>query len=604
MASASQTHLVNEIDIHIGTPNGSGSQSSNTLLLKTLFRMGLPVSGKNFFPSNIAGLPTWFNIRVSQNHWLTQSPQPDILIAMNKDSWVQDLKKVKTGGVVIFNEDLKLSTSEIRSDVQFYGLPCRQLLKEVTDSAKLKKLLTNMLYVGALAQFLKLPLEIIQQVLQDQLANKKPLLKANLDAIDAGYKHFESIGVLQSEYKITPILEGSKNKVLMDGNTASALGALHGGCQFVSWYPITPSSSIAETFQKYCEQYRIQEDGKKNYAILQAEDELSAISMVIGAGWNGARAMTTTSGPGLSLMAEAAGLSYFAEVPAVIWDVQRAGPSTGLPTRTMQGDISAAAHLSHGDTEHILLLPATLQECFDFGQTCFDLAERFQTLVIVLSDLDLGMNLWTSDNLKISQTEYDRGKLAQKDFAPPFQRYADLDNDGVPTRSLPGNGIPDTAYFTRGSGHDPSALYTESADNHKDTLDRLKRKMETARKYVPKPTIVESKNKSIGLIAYGSSDLAMTEFMQRENCESSQFGYLRLRALPFTDEVENFIENYKHIIVIEQNREGQMFKLLKSFTQSDSRKLSSVTHYDGHPLTYSILKQKIERTQKAFRERL
>ncbi len=594
---------INDLCIEVATVNGSGSQSSNNILMRSIFRMGIPVEGKNLFPSNIAGLPTWFTIRVSKDGYTSRREKSDIFVAMNAKTVIEDIGKVSPNGVFIYNSDLKFDTDQLNPEVTNIPVSFKTLVKEVTDSVKLRKLLTNMVYVGVLAELLNIDSSTLQDAIKTQFRGKEKVFEVNQKAIEVGraYAQNEISNELKEkvQFALEP-MDKTKDKILIEGNAAGALGMTFGGCHFVSWYPITPSSSLAEGFISFASKYRKDSNGKNTYAVVQAEDELGAISMVIGAGWAGARAMTTTSGPGISLMSEAAGLMYFAEIPGVIWDVQRAGPSTGLPTRTLQGDILSAAFLSHGDTRHILLLPGNVQECFEFGQTAFDVAERQQTLVFVLTDLDLGMNTWMTDPFDYPKGEIDRGKVfteEQLKSMESFNRYEDVDGDGIPYRTHPGTESDLAAYFTRGSGHDHTGAYSENPEVFAGLLDRLKKKFYSAKKIVPKPIIDYSSSKDqpqkIGLIAYGSTDTAMTEARDQLKAQNIESDYLRLRAWPFTDEVKEFIDQHDHIFVIEQNQDGQMCRLLQMDFPEVTSKLSSVLSYDGLPIRSKFISENI-----------
>lgn len=587
---------INDFVLDIATINGSGSQSANNILLKTLFRMGIPVGGKNLFPSNIAGLPTWFSIRANDLGFTGRRLGTDIMVAMNPQTFLSDMKTPHAEGIFIYNGDMNFDRSVLRDDLVYLAIPFRQIADQVTTSVKLKKLLTNMIYVGILAELLNIDSEVLNQVMNDQFKDKPQVIDGNLSAIKGGREYARN-KILASGFvfpygvKARPF---HSEKILIDGNTSAALGLVYGGCTFVAWYPITPSSSLVESFISLAEKYRKDENGKNTFAVVQAEDELASISMVAGAGWAGARAMTATSGPGLSLMAEAAGLSYFAEVPTVVWDVQRVGPSTGLPTRTMQADLLAAAHLSHGDTEHVVLIPGNPQECFDFGQLCFDLAERLQTFVCVLSDLDLGMNFWITDAFQYPTKPFDRGKVLDENQLAElgkYQRYLDVDNDGIPYRCLPGTRHELSGTVTRGSGHNDSAQYSEKGEDYVRIMDRLKRKYQSAKKFVPPPIIDCSSNAShsphgaVGLIALGSTDAVMPEaraLLAQHNVSSD---YLRIRALPFTDHIEEFLRQHDHLFIIEQNRDAQMKSLVSNKMPALSARCHSILHYDGFPIT-------------------
>lgn len=584
----------NNFVIDVATVNGSGSQSANNILVKSIFRTGLPVAGKNLFPSNIQGLPTWFTIRVSEQGYVGNNREIDIKVAMNISSMGKDISSVKSGGLFIYNDDLKFDRELLREDLKNIAIPFRKIVAETSDSIQLRKLLTNMAYVGVLGEILKIDKEILTQAIQDQFSIKPKVIESNLKALEAGWQYAKSEITEESHYEIQKPKENlTQGKILIDGNTAAGMGLSYSGCTFAAWYPITPSSSLMESFIDHSDQLLKDQNGKKKVAIVQAEDELSSITMVAGAGWAGSRAVTATSGPGLSLMAETAGLCYFAEIPAVIWDVQRAGPSTGLPTRTMQCDVLSAVHLSHGDTKHPVLLPGSPQECFEFAKTSLDLAETLQTLVIVLSDLDLGMNLHITDKFQRPHQPLQRGKvLTAEDLERrgKFARYLDEDGDGIAYRTLPGTEHDLAAYFTRGTGHDSTSQYSEDHEIFKGTLDRLQIKWETARQRVPRPIVKINANASVGLIAYGSSDSAIQEtqdFLKEKHGINTS--YLRLRAIPFTEEVEQFINTYEKVFVIDQNRDGQMHQLLKNHLPEQSGKLISLRHYDGLALDANFL---------------
>lgn len=589
---------INDFVICVGTVNGSGSQSANNILLKALFRMGIPVGSKNVFPSNIAGLPTWFWIRASDRGYLGRRNQADILVAMNPQTIVDDQKLVKAGGYFIFNSDsLGIKPELRRHDVHYVGVPFKQLVDQATDQARIKKMLINIIYVGVLSSLLKLDKETALSCLKDQFGGKESVLAPNLKGFELGYNWAEESKTLgdaellksfpMQAQKTTPLQE----RVLMDGNTAAALGAIFGGCSFVSWYPITPSSSLVENYSKFSSELSLTESGKQKFAVVQAEDELSAICMILGAGWAGTRAMTATSGPGLSLMSEAAGYAYYAEIPCVVWDVQRVGPSTGMPTRTAQGDILSTVYLSHGDTKHPLLLPGSIKECFDFGQQAFDLAERLQQPVFVMSDLDLGMNSITEEAWPYPVKPFDRGKvLTEADLAEnskkgeKFFRYMETDHDAIAPRTLPGNKNVEAAYFTRGSSHNAKGLYTESSAEYTEVVDRLARKWKTAKKYIPAP-VIDQQGHPIGIIAYGSTDIPMQEARDILQKKGMNTDYLRLRAVPFTDDVKNFIESHEVTFVIDQNRDAQMAQLLKAEFPDLRGRLVSIRQYDGTPVT-------------------
>src|SRR5690242_5172793 len=502
--------VVNDMSIQVATVNGSGSQSSNTVLLRTIFQMGVPVSGKNLFPSNIAGLPTWYTIRANRDGYIARKKEIDFVVAMNAETAKEDVLSLAPGAVVLYDEPLQLNT--LRSDLTFYAVPYDKLVAQVCPEAKLRKLVKNMIYVGVVAQLLNIEMEEVEKALRKQFAKKVKAAELNLGAARAGYDYAKASLTKQDSYYIQR-MDKTHGKIIIDGNSAAALGCMFAGVTVVTWYPITPSSSLVETLIDYMKEHRIGPDGKATFAIVQAEDELAAIGMVIGAGWAGARSMTATAGPGISLMAEFAGLAYYTEVPGVIWDIQRVGPSTGLPTRTSQGDILSTAFLSHGDTKNILLIPNSVSECFSMAQDAFHLAEQFQTIVFVMSDLDLGMNNWMSDPFAYPTTPIKRGKVLSKedlDRLGGFARYKDVDGDGIPYRTLPGTDHPGAAWFARGSGHNEKGQYSERPDDYERNMERINRKFETARSCVPRPEVFTGKSK-IGIIAYGTSHWAITE---------------------------------------------------------------------------------------------
>jgi len=577
--------VVNDMSIQVATVNGSGSQSSNTVLLRTIFQMGVPVSGKNLFPSNIAGLPTWYTIRANKDGYIARKKEIDFLVAMNPETAQEDVMALGDGAVVLYDEPLNLRS--LRQDVIFYSVPYDKLVASVCPEAKLRKLVKNMVYVGVVARLLNLDMAEVEKAIRKQFARKVKAAELNLAAARGGYDYAVASLAKNDPYRIER-MDKNKGKIIIDGNSASALGCMFAGVTVVTWYPITPSSSLVETLIDYMKQYRIGPDGKATFAIVQAEDELAAIGMVIGAGWAGARSMTATAGPGISLMAEFAGLAYYTEVPAVIWDIQRVGPSTGLPTRTSQGDVLSAAFLSHGDTKHILLFPSSPHECFSFAGEAFDLADQFQTPVFVLSDLDLGMNNWMSEPFQYPEKPIARGKILSKEDLERlggFQRYKDVDGDGIPYRTLPGTEHPAAAWFARGSGHNEKSQYSERPDDFERNMERINRKFETARSYVPRPEVHTGKSK-IGIIAYGTSHWAITESRdQLRNEYSLEVDYLRVRAYPFTREIHDFIEKHERVYIVEQNRDAQLLSLLKLDVAPERiTRLRSIAHIHGLPL--------------------
>jgi len=578
--------IVNDMSIQVATVNGSGSQSSNTVLLRSIFQMGVPVSGKNMFPSNIAGLPTWYTIRANKNGYIGRKKEIDFLVAMNPETAQEDTMSLAAGASVLYDEPLALH--KLRNDLVFYSVPYDKLVAAVCPEAKLRKLVKNMVYVGVVAQLLEIDMEEVEKAIRKQFAKKLKAANLNLSAAQAGFDYAKANLVKRGAFYIER-MDKTAGKIIIDGNSAAALGCMFAGCTVVTWYPITPSSSLVETMIEYMKEYRIGPDGKATFAIVQAEDELAAIGMVIGAGWAGARSMTATAGPGISLMSEFAGLAYYVEVPGVIWDIQRVGPSTGLPTRTSQGDILSTAFLSHGDTKHIMLIPCSVTECFSMAPEAFNLAEQFQTLVFVMSDLDLGMNNWMSDPFEYPTTPINRGKVLGKedlDRLGGFARYKDIDGDGIGYRTLPGTSHPAAAYFARGSGHNEKAQYSERADDFEKNMERLNRKFETARSFVPRPELTKGNNAKIGIIGYGTSHWGITESRDQLRDEYDiETDYLRLRAYPFTREVHEFIEQHERVYVVEQNRDAQMLSLLKLDVKPELiTRLHSIAHITGLPL--------------------
>ena len=582
----SQPPIVNDLSIQIATVNGSGSQSANAVLLRSLFRMGIPVSGKNLFPSNIAGLPTWYTIRANKDGYVARKKEIDVLIAMNAETAKEDVLTLRPGSAAIVDELANLT--ELRSDISFYPVPFDKLTAEVCPEAKLRKLVRNMIYVGVAAHLLSIDMAAVEPALRKQFAKKIKAADLNWAAVQAGYGFAQKNLAKRDPFTVAP-MNATAGKIMLDGNSAAALGCIFAGCTVAMWYPITPSTSLVEAFIDYAKRYRIEPDGKATFAIVQAEDELAAIGAVLGAGWAGARAMTATSGPGISLMAEFSGLGYYAELPGVIFDVQRGGPSTGMPTRTQQADILAAAFLSHGDTKHILLLPGSVKECYELAIAAFDLAEHLQTPVFVMSDLDLGMNNWMSEPFEYPDKPIDRGKVLTAEelvALGSFARYKDSDGSGVGQRTLPGTSHPLAAYFTRGTSHNEKATYSERPDDYVANVERLNRKFETARTLVPRPEVVQAGKSKVGLIAFGSSDFAVRESRdQLRNEYGIETDYLRLRAFPFTRETHDFVASHETIYVIEQNRDAQMLSLLKlDLDAPQVVKLRSIRHFSGLPL--------------------
>jgi 2-oxoglutarate ferredoxin oxidoreductase subunit alpha len=585
VAKRSGERVVNDFSIQVATVNGSGSQTANLMLLRSIFQMGVPVSGKNMFPSNIAGLPTWFTIRANKHGYIGRKKEVDFLVAMNPETAREDVMTLESGAACVYDEPLKLNT--LRNDLTFYPVPFDKLVTPVCPDAKLRRLVRNMIYDGVLAKLLDIDMAQMEKALNKQLGKKAKALALNMSALQTGWDYTEKNLPKQDPFHIEPMKE-TGGMILIEGNAAAAVGCMMAGVTVVAWYPITPSSSLCETLITYMRKYRMdKETGKATFAIVQAEDEIASLGMVLGAGWAGARAMTATAGPGISLMAEFTGLGYYAEVPAVVFDVQRVGPSTGLPTRTAQGDVLVAATLSHGDTKHPMLFPSSAEESYTMAIEAFDLADRLQTPVFVMMDLDLGMNTWMADPFTYPDKPIDRGKLLDEATLKrigDWGRYKDVDGDGIAYRTIPGDGMP--AYFARGSGHNARAAYSERADDYVNNLDRLSRKFETARKYVPKPTVEQNPKAQIGLIGYGTSHWAITESRdQLRNETGVETSYLRIRGYPFTPDLTDFFDRHERVYVIEQNRDAQMAALMRlEFKPEHIAKMRSVLHYNGLPI--------------------
>ena len=588
--------VVNDFSIIVGTKNGSGSSTANNTILRAIFKMGIPVSGKNLFPSNIQGLPTWYTIRVSKDGYTGRRETNDIVIAMNPDSFSRDLASVAPGGAFFYADDIKQPIT--RADIAVYPMPVKQIIRDDPNvPTDYRDLVGNMVYVGVLAQMVGIDIEKIEAALDFHFKGKQKPISMNMGAINAGAEWAKENLEKKDAFGLKE-MDKTDGLIMADGNTAGALGSIFGGAQFVAWYPITPATSLAESMNDYFPTLRKREDGKHTYAVVQAEDELAAIGMAIGAGWSGLRSMTSTSGPGLSLMTEFAGLAYFAEVPIVVWDVQRVGPSTGLPTRTSQGDLTFVNFIGHGDTHSIILLPGDVYECFEFGWKSFDIAERIQTPVFVLSDLDMGMNQWMSKPFAYPDTPMDRGKIVwEKDIEElkgTWGRYLDRDGDGIAYRTVPGNRNPMSAYFTRGTGHNENARYSEEADVFVNNMDRLVRKHETARKYVPAPVLHKTRGATVGIIGFGSTESAIIEAMHKlDNDHDLKADFLRVRALPFTKEVTKFIGKYDQIFVVEMNRDGQMNQILTIEYPQFATKFKSVAFGDGMPASAKWVREGI-----------
>ena len=580
---------INDLTFQAATVNGSGSQSANLVLTRAIFSMGIPVAPKNVFPSNIEGLPTWYQLRISPRGYQARAGAPDVLVALNPATWTKDLRNVKPGGAVVHEQ--AYSTAGARDDVAYFPVPFAKLAKSRIASDTLRKQLTNMLYVGVVAGLLDIPFEAIEHGIRRTFQTKPRAWQVNVDAACVGYQYYQDeFADRKVGHTLRPMTGVTDGLVLIEGNQAAALGCVMGGCTVAAWYPITPSSSLCENLIAYADRFRVDPaTGEKKIAIVQAEDELAALGMAVGAGWAGARAMTSTSGPGISLMAEFSGLAYYAEVPVVIFDIQRIGPSTGLPTRTSQADVGFVYTLSHGDTKHLVLLPGTVEECYEFGQEAFDLADRFQTAVFVLSDLDLGMNLWMTPTFAYPERPFQRGKVLGVEELERLEgqwgRYRDVDHDGVAYRTLPGTHHTAAGYFTRGSGHDEDARYTEEAEAYARNMDRLARKFESARAAMPEPIVDASSGSAIGLIAFGTTHHAVIEARDLLRERGLPVDYLRIRALPLSASIADFVRQHERVYVIEQNRDGQMYDLLRLELAVDlAGRLRSIRHYDGQPI--------------------
>jgi 2-oxoglutarate/2-oxoacid ferredoxin oxidoreductase subunit alpha len=588
--------VVNDFSITVGTVNGSGSQTANTTILRALFKMGIPVSGKNLFPSNIQGLPTWYTIRLNKDGFVARRDEQEIVVAMNPSSFARDLAGVLPGGAFFYADDIKQPIT--RTDITVYPMPVKQIVRGDTSiPSDFRDLVGNMVYVGVLAQLLGIDLDKIHAALDFHFKGKSKPIDMNFNTVKAA-ADWAKANLQKKDPFYVEAMDKTGGLIMADGNTAAALGSIFGGVQFAAWYPITPASSLAEALNDYLPQFRKREDGKHTYAVVQAEDEMAAIGMAIGAGWSGLRAMTSTSGPGLSLMTEFSGLAYYTEVPVVVWDVQRIGPSTGLPTRTSQGDLTFVNFIGHGDTQQVVLLPGGVDECFEFGWRAFDIAEQLQTPVFVLSDLDMGMNQWMSKPFEYPDGPMRRGKvLWEKDLEAlkgNWGRYLDKDHDGIPYRTVPGNRHPASSYFTRGTGHDEQARYSEEADVWQRMMDRLKQKYQTARQFVPHPIAHFMPGANVGILAFGSTEYAILEAQHQLAVEHQlPTDFLRIRALPFTDEVTAFIEKHQEIFVVEMNRDGQMCQILTVQYPQFAPRFKSVAVGDGLPASAKWVREGI-----------
>jgi 2-oxoglutarate ferredoxin oxidoreductase subunit alpha len=588
-APASTRELrINDFAFKIGTVNGTGSASANGLLMQALFRMGIPISGKNVFPSNIQGLPTWYEIRVNGKGHTARTPDFDVIVAMNTETYAKDIAEVRSGGWVLYDSSWPLESALLRQDVTFLGVPIGNMCVEAFKGGRERVLMKNIVYVGALAALFDMDMDIIKGMIEEKFSRKPKLIDSNFKAIRMGYDYTRAHYECPLPIRLKSMNENG-NKVILDGNTAAALGCVYAGATVGAWYPITPATSLMDAFQDFCNRYRTDpKTGEKRYFIVQAEDELAAAGVAIGAGWSGARAFTNTSGPGIDLMSEFIGLAYYTEIPVVFFDIQRTGPSTGMPTRTQQGDLMLTAYASHGDTKHIALYPCDPAEAFHLTITAFDMAERFQTPVFVVSDLDIGMNDWVVDRLRWDDGyRPDRGKLLTSDQLArleKFSRYLDVDGDGIPLRSRPGD-HPKGAYFTRGSGHDKHARYTEEADAYQEVVDRLKRKVDNAAAVLPKPEIHRRDGATMGLVGIGGPHRAILEAQDWLAERGLVMDYMRVRSFPFGPEVKGFLQSYERVFVVEQNRDAQLRSLLILETDFDPTRLSPVLRYGGIPMS-------------------
>ena len=586
----SSVKAVNDFVVKFANVNGSGSASANEMFARAILRMGVPVASRNIFPSNIQGLPTWYEVRVSGHGWLGRRGGVDLMVAMNPQTWDKDIASIDPGGYLFYDSSRPIPLSRFRDDITVIRMPLTEICNAVYSDPRQRQLFKNIIYVGALSQLLGIDIAVVEQLIGEQYKSKQALIAPNHQALHLGYDHakdqLHSICGLKVEK-----MDGVKDRIFVNGNDAAGLGAVYGGATVAAWYPITPSTSVAEAFAQHCKKYRVDPETKKNkFAIVQAEDEISAIGAVIGAGWNGARAFTATSGPGISLMQEFLGLAYFAEIPAVIIDVQRGGPSTGMPTRTQQADILISAYASHGDTKHVLLFPEDPKELFEFTAQSFDLAERLQTPIFVLEDLDIGMNEWLCEPFQWDDSRiYDRGKImtaADLDAGKTFGRYLDVDGDAIPYRTLPGTHPTKGAFFTRGTSRDRFAKYSEEGSVYQDNMQRLLRKFETAKSLVPAPIVKLAKEKArYGVIYFGSTAAAMREAMTALEAAGLHLDMMRLRAFPFSDAVADFINAYDQIFLVEQNRDAQMRMLLVNECAIDPARFISILNYDGTPIT-------------------
>jgi 2-oxoglutarate ferredoxin oxidoreductase subunit alpha len=586
-----QNEVINDFCITFSTVNGSGSATANTTIMRALFRMGIPVSGKNIFPSNIQGQPTWYTLRLSKKGYLSRVEKDDIIVAMNPSTLTREISYLNEGGVLLLPDDFKVS--DIRQDIVVYSMPVKKLVREADVIPALRDYIANMVYVGVLSWVLGIDLELVRSAIDFHFKGKQKAVETNFKVVKLAFDWAVENLTKQDHYRVEK-MNGVDGMIMSDGNTAAALGSIYGGVQLAAWYPITPATSLAETLNEYLPELRKDpQTGKDTCVVVQAEDELAAIGMAIGAGWGGLRSMTSTSGPGLSLMSEYIGLAYYTEVPVVIWDVQRVGPSTGMPTRTAQGDLTMANFISHGDTQMIILIPGSVAECFEFGWRAFDIAERLQTPVIVLSDLDFGMNQWLSPKFVYPDAPMDRGKVLWEEdlekkiteWGGKWGRYLDVDGDGIPYRTLPGNLNPKSGYFARGTSHDEYAHYTEAPDTWERVFKRIARKFETALQYMPKPELVRNSNAPLAILSSGSAHPAVIEALDMLETAGLKCDYLRLRSIPFASEIADFLAAHQNTFIVEANRDGQLLQLLTMKFPQYADRMIKEAHMDGLPLT-------------------
>jgi 2-oxoglutarate/2-oxoacid ferredoxin oxidoreductase subunit alpha len=595
--------IVNDFALTAATKNGTGSQTSNNVLVLSLFKMGIPVNGKNLFPSNIKGLPTWYTIRASRDGYISRPAAPEIAVVMNQDTAAEDIQKLPEGGACILPQEWHWTKN--RTDIIYYEIPVDPMVKEAGIAPDFRERVANMVYVGAVAKLFDIPMDIIWQALLTNFNGKEKPAKLNMDMVQRAYDWTAQNVVKQDPYRFEPIPGGNQGKIMITGNEAAGLGALFGGVQVVAWYPITPSTSLVDAMFDHQDIRKDPETGKHTVAIMQAEDEIAAVGTIVGAGWAGARSMTATSGPGISLMAEFAGLAYFAEIPCVIWDITRMGPSTGLPTRTSQGDILFTHFLSHGDTRQLILLPGSVAEAFEYGWRALDYAELYQTPVFVLSDLDIGMNNWMSDPFTYPTEPLNRGKVLYKEELEEFitakgewYRYKDYDQDGIPYRTIPGTNHPRAAYFTRGTGHNERATYSERSDDWVHNMERLHNKIEGARAGLPQPVVEFDANKKIGIISYGSNDPAILEARDTLAGQGIDTNYMRIRALPLSQSVMEFVRGHENVYVIENNFDGQMAQLIRMETSESTQHMTSLPLGDGLPMTAEWVVEQISKHEE------